>query len=216
VNASPARTLLSVLVAAATIVVILGVSVILFLNPVWVRFEQDRTGAAALTGYTPTEVHAVAGEILHDMVLGPPTFAQAVDGAAVFNDRERSHLVDVRRVFVAFGGLALVAAVALVSARIASQGASWFRQAVGSGAVVLACAVVLGAVVSLVAFDQAFEVFHELFFAGGSYTFDPATDRLVQLFPIQFWEETSLAVGAVILVVSGGVAWWGLGREAAR
>ncbi len=215
-NASPARTLLSVLVAAATIVVILGVSVVLFLNPVWVGFEQDRTGAAALTGYSPTQVQAVTGEILRDMVVGPPTFAQAVDGAAVFSDRERSHLVDVRRVFVAFGGLVLVAAVALVSARLASKGASWFRQAVGSGAVVLACAVVLGAIVSLVAFDQAFEVFHELFFAGGSYTFDPATDRLVQLFPVRFWEETSLAVGAVILVISAGVAWWSLRRGAAR
>lgn len=213
-NESPARTLLSVLVAAATIAVILGVSVVLFLNPVWVGFEQDRTGAATLTGYSPTQVHAVTGDVLHDLVVGPPTFAQAVDGTAVFNDRERSHLADVRGVFVAFGGLVLVAAVALVSARLASKGASWFRRAVGSGAVVLACAVVLGAVVSLVAFDQAFEVFHELLFAGGSYTFDPATDRLVQLFPIQFWEETSLLVGAVSLVIAGIVARWGLWREA--
>ena len=65
-----------------------------------------------------------------------------------------------------------------------------------------------------VAFDQAFEVFHELFFAGGTYTFDPSTDRLVQLFPIQFWEETTLALGVVLVVIAGAFAWWGLGRGA--
>jgi integral membrane protein (TIGR01906 family) len=211
-NASPARTLLAVLVAAATILVSLGVSVALFLNPVWVGFEQDRSGAAALTGYSPAQVRAVTGDVLHDLVVGPPSFAQAVDGTPVFDDRERSHLVDVRQVFIAFGGLVLVGAVVLVSARLASRGASWFRRAVGSGAVAAAVAVVVGAVVSVVAFDQAFEVFHELFFAGGSYTFDPATDRLVQLFPIQFWEETSLAVGCVILAISVILARWGLRR----
>ena len=67
---------------------------------------------------------------------------------------------------------------------------------------------------SVVAFDQAFEVFHELFFAGGTYTFDPATDRLVQLFPIQFWEETTLALGIVLVILGSLCAWWGLSRQA--
>ena len=82
----------------------------------------------------------------------------------------------------------------------------------GWGASVLGVAVVAGGIVAAVAFDRAFEVFHELFFPGGSYTFDPATERLVQLFPIAFWEETTIAVGAVILLLSALVAWWGLLR----
>ena len=98
----------------------------------------------------------------------------------------------------------------LLNVRLVARGAAWYRRAVGAGAVLLAGAVVIGGVIAALAFEQAFEVFHELFFAGGSYTFDPATDRLVQLFPIQFWEETSLAVGVVILVLSATVAWWGL------
>jgi uncharacterized membrane protein len=56
-----------------------------------------------------------------------------------------------------------------------------------------------------VAFDLAFEVFHRLFFAGGTYGFDPRTDRLVQLFPDQFWYETSIALGIVILVLALGL-----------
>jgi uncharacterized membrane protein len=63
--------------------------------------------------------------------------------------------------------------------------------------------------VALVAFDALFETFHRLFFPGGSYTFDPSTDRLVQLFPFRFWQETAIAVGVgsvVVAAVVGGVA----------
>jgi uncharacterized membrane protein len=41
-----------------------------------------------------------------------------------------------------------------------------------------------------------------LFFAGGSYTFDPRTERLVQLFPFTFWQETAIAVGVVSAVLA--------------
>lgn len=215
-NASPVRAFLAVVVAAATVVVIAGVSVVPFLNPIWVGFEQDRSGAAASTGFSPEQVHAVTGDILHDLIVGPPDFAQAVSGTAVFSDRERAHLVDVRAVFIAFGAVAVLGALILANARLASRGAAWYRRAVGTGALVLAGAVVLGGVVVALAFEQAFEVFHELFFAGGTYTFDPASDRLVQLFPSQFWEETSLAVGVVILVVSGVIAWWALPSRSAE
>ena len=209
-NWSPTETLLSILVAVATIVLIIGLSVVVFLNPMWVGFEQDRSGAEQATGYSSVQTHDVTNGVLSDLVLGPPAFAQMVDGSPVFSDRERSHLADVRSVFSAFGILVLLAAFVLVGARLVARGAPWYRRAIGLGAVVLFGAVIVGGIVSLVAFDQAFEVFHELFFAGGTYLFDPATDRLVQLFPIQFWEETTFALGLLLLIVSTIVAWLGL------
>jgi integral membrane protein (TIGR01906 family) len=208
-----ARALLSVLVAAATIVVIVGVSVIPFLSPIWVGIEQDRSGAAALTGFSPDQVHALTDEVLHDLILGPPAFAQTVAGTPVFSERERAHLLEVRTVFIAFGAIVLLGALTLANARLLSRGAAWYRRAAGAGALVLGGAVVLGGIVVTLVFEQAFELFHSLFFASGTYTFDPTTERLVQLFPNQFWEETTLAVGVVILAVSGVVAWWGLGSR---
>ena len=59
---------------------------------------------------------------------------------------------------------------------------------------------------ALVAFDTPVRVFHELFFPAGSYTFDPLTERLVQLFPFQFWQETAIVVGIVIVAISALVA----------
>jgi integral membrane protein (TIGR01906 family) len=213
VHASPVRALLTVLVAASTILLIVGVSVALFLNPIWFGFEQERTGAAAYTGFTPAQVREVMSGVLRDLVIGPPDFAQVVDDLPVFTARERSHLVDVRGVFAAFGAFCLLAGLTLVNARLASRGARWFRRSAGAGASLLGVAVVIGAVIVSVAFEQAFEVFHRLFFAGGTYTFDSATDRLVQLLPESLWVETSIAVGAVILVISSAVAWWGLRRR---
>ena len=57
------------------------------------------------------------------------------------------------------------------------------------------------------AFDAAFELFHRLFFSAGTYTFNPATDKLVQLFPEAFWSEIAIAVGVVVLVAAILTAW---------
>jgi integral membrane protein (TIGR01906 family) len=73
-------------------------------------------------------------------------------------------------------------------------------------ALVLSAAVVALGVIALVAFDVLFEIFHAVFFPAGSYTFDPATERLVQLFPFQFWQETAIVVGIVIILLALVVA----------
>ncbi len=65
--------------------------------------------------------------------------------------------------------------------------------------------VALGAV-ALVAFDALFETFHEVLFPAGSYDFDPATERLVQFFPFQFWQDTAIVVGVAIVAACAVVA----------
>jgi integral membrane protein (TIGR01906 family) len=74
--------------------------------------------------------------------------------------------------------------------------------------------VVVAGVIATFFFDQAFEVFHELFFPSGSYTFDPLTDRLVQLFPFDFWSETTIVLGGAIIAVA--VVVWLVARRLAR
>jgi len=205
VNPGPARKILGLLTGLTTMITIVAVALLVFLNPAWVGFEQDRTGAAALTGFSPATVHMVTDSILHDLAFGPPSFAVAVDGQEVLGVRERAHMADVRNVFFAFGGLALLALLALLIIGIFARGAPWFRRAVRTGAIVLAVAVVVLGVIATVAFDAVFETFHELFFTPGSFDFD-ASSKLIQLFPDQFWFETSLLLGIVILGVCGVVA----------
>jgi len=196
------------LIGLATALAIVAVTLPLFLNPVWVACEQGRAEATAWTGFTEPDLRAATDAILSDLVLGPPEFDVAVNGSPVLNERERGHMRDVRGVFIGFFAVAAVlAAAALVihaRRRGTDRGQGW--RAVQGGALALIAVLVVGGLVSFVAFDTLFETFHRIFFAGGSYTFDPATERLVQLFPFRFWQETAIVVGAVCMVLAAVVA----------
>jgi integral membrane protein (TIGR01906 family) len=206
VSDRPVRVAITALVAGATAVVLVALAVVPFLNPAWVAFEQQRAEAAAWTGFTPAELRTATDAILADLVLGPPDFDAEVRGAPVLTERERGHMRDVRGVFGGLAVVALVAALGIVLAWRISRGARAFWRGVRAGAAALAVGVLAIGIVGLVAFDLAFELFHRLLFAG-NYTFDPATERLVQLFPQRFWFDTSIAVGIVVLVLSGTAAW---------
>lgn len=195
----------SILAGMATAIVIVTLAVLPFLSPQWVAFEQGRSNATGWTGYTTDELNAATGAILSDLVVGPPDFDVAVRGEPVLDAREQGHMRDVRTVFVGLWALTAVSVVVLVlAARRRDRGALW--RAVRRGALGLTVLVVALGVGSLVAFDAMFDLFHRIFFPAGSYTFDPSTERLVQLFPFQFWEETAFVVGVVIVAIALVVA----------
>ncbi len=200
--------------AGATAFVILGVSIAPFLTRPVVRFEQDRTGVASFTGYPTDVLDHVTGSLLGDLVLWQGDFGVQVlnqQAEDVLSAPERDHMRDVRNVFtgfwiVVFAGIAVLAA----GFRRARGGGAEARaeawRSVASGARALAVVIAVAGVFAVVAFDAAFEAFHRLFFSAGSYTFDPAHDRLVQLFPEQFWSEIAVAVGVVVIVVAASTA----------
>ena len=205
--------LASLLTAVAVAIVIVAVGILPFLSPQWVAFEQGRAQATAWTGFTTEELRAATDAILADLVFGGD-FSVEVGGNPVLNEREQAHMADVRTVFRGLWILALASIVVLIAAsRRRDRARSW--RAVRGGALGLTVGTVVLGVVGLVAFDQLFSIFHEIFFPAGSYLFDPTTDRLVQLFPFQFWDETAMAVGAVIIAISVAVAFVA-GRRAAR
>jgi integral membrane protein (TIGR01906 family) len=195
----------SVITGLATAIVIIALAILPFLTPQWVGFEQGRSDAAGWTGFTTVDLDAATGSILSDLVFGPPAFDVEVRGQVVLDERERGHMRDVKIVFTALWVLAAASLVALiVASRRADRRRTW--RAVRRGAIGLAVAIVALGGVALVAFDALFEAFHELLFPAGSYDFDPATERLVQLFPFQFWQETAIVVGVVILAGCAVVA----------
>ena len=208
------RLVAGVAVRVATALVIAGLTIALFYNPVWVSFEQARSDAAAWTGWTPAEVDAVTRDLVAEVWAGPGTFDQQVAGVPVFEERERSHMVDVRRVLLSFYAVVVLGAVTLLAAGAASRGSRWFWRAVARGAAGLAIGAAVVGAAFFVFFDTAFTLFHEVFFAAGTWSFDPATDRLVQLFPYQFWTETSVAIAVVGLGLTLGV--WVVARRMAR
>jgi integral membrane protein (TIGR01906 family) len=196
---------MSVFIALATVVAIITAAVMPFLTPQWVAFEQGRANSTAWTGYSTDELRFATDAILGDLVFGPPDFDVEVRGEPVLVERERGHMRDVRSVFIGLWVLAVVSILVLVVVAIRGDRYAMWRS-VRRGALVLSGAIVIVGVVALVAFDALFELFHTILFPAGSFTFDPATERLVQLFPFQFWQETAIVVGVVIVAISLVVA----------
>jgi integral membrane protein (TIGR01906 family) len=198
----------TVAVALLTAILVVAVALLPFLTPAWFAFEQGRADAAAWTGYAPDDLRRATDSILHDLVIGPPDFAVEVNGAPVLDERERSHMRDVRNAFATFYLVALAAAVVVAVIAFATRASSTFWRGIRFAGIGMTVAMVAAGAIVAVAFDAAFEVFHRLLFPAGSYTFDPRTERLVQLLPEKLWLETAVAVGIVIVALSLASAWF--------
>jgi integral membrane protein (TIGR01906 family) len=197
--------LAAIVTGASLALVITAIAIVPFLTPAWVGFAQTRAEAEAWTGFTTEQLRSVTGEVLLDLVVGPPDSDVALDGVPALTAAERGHMQDVRGVFAAFYAAALAGLVALVALWVGARGAvarrRFWRRVAGAG-VVIAVVVLVGGIAGVVLFDAAFTLFHQVFFPGGNWQFDPATARLVQLFPQAFWIESSIGVGAVVIALA--------------
>ncbi len=69
----------------------------------------------------------------------------------------------------------------------------------------------VGAIAVVLGFDRLFEQFHLLSFSNDFWRLNPATDRLIQMFPEGFWFDVTLGVGVLTAIEGGLVAMLGLG-----
>ena len=214
-GALPFRTTIAGgLVSISTVLAIVGLTIALFFNPVWIGFAQERADVPALTGYTDEQVRAATGSILADIFVGPPVFAVAVANEPVFGETERSHMVDVHQVVRMFAALVAIAVLALLVMVWPNRRRAWVWRAVARGSLALALAGVVIGVAVVFFFDAAFLAFHLVFFPQGNFLFDPRTQRLTALFPEQLFTETAIALALSGIAVAVAVMF--LARRAAR
>ncbi len=133
------------------------------------------------------------------------------DGTAAFNEREISHMDDVKKVYDQM--TTLVSLILLIAV-----GAGWtlqrqWRMAALWGALSDGGMLTLGSLIFLgiwmaVGFEAFFTAFHGIFFEGDSWLFWE-TDTLIRLFPLQFWYDAGLLIAGIVgalglgLTVSG-------------
>ena len=211
--ASRLRAVPALLVGTATALVLIAVAVLLMVQPAYVHLALDQAGSATILGIDGGQAHELSDRTINELLAGPGTYAFAgPDGSRFFDEAESSHLRDAGTVLWLLLRLAALGAVVIAFA-IARPRPAWAWRAVGRSAAVLALGVTVVGVFFLVAFDLAFELFHRLFFPGGNWAFDPGTQRLVQLYPIAFWQLTS-AVFAVLVIGLSALTWWLASRRA--
>ena len=134
--------------------------------------------------------------------LGDLTFP---DGSPLYNERELSHMHDVKVVTQGALKVWYVAVALLVGLGIWARYGNWwqaFRQGLKRGGWLMIGLVVVIALFGAIAFWQFFTLFHELFFQGESWLF-AYSDTLIRLFPIQYWQDIFLWAG--IMSVSGAL-----------
>jgi hypothetical protein len=204
---------LRVVVFVSTILVIIMLAVMPLLTPWYIHAALDAADSAAWLGVEASVAHAMSDRSVEELVLGPGTFEFAgPDGEPFYDASERGHLGDARMllwVFLIVGGVALIAVGAIFGRSSGARRQALWRTISRAG-LSTAIVVLTLAILSVVAFGTLFTLFHQIFFPGGNFTFDPATQHLVQLYPFRFWQITSAVLG--VLVLGLAVATWLLGR----
>jgi integral membrane protein (TIGR01906 family) len=210
-------TLLSSLVAILVPIALIGLGLRLLLTPLFLQLEyhmpyfppdeygfttEDRLKWApyALDYLTNNEDISYLGDLRFD------------NGARLYNQRELSHMDDVKR--VTQGALRfwyVTLAMLLLLGVWAWSGGWWQSYLVGLRrggwlmvglAVAVGLIVVIGIAINPNVFWNFFAGFHSLFFEGGSWLF-LYSDTLIRLFPIRFWQDAFLL--AAVIALGGGI-----------
>lgn len=140
--------------------------------------------------------------LVNDAELSFLAELQFDDGTPIYNERELSHMQDVKHVVQRllnfwFINLALLVLVKLWAWRAGQLDA--FRTGLSRGGfLTVGLMLTLGAFAA-VSFWQFFAWFHSLFFEGDSWLFR-FDDTLIRLFPLRFWQDAVIyIVGFAIL-----------------
>jgi integral membrane protein (TIGR01906 family) len=185
--------------------------------------------APAETGVSESELRRASRELIAYFNSSDPAvrIRVEVDGQEeqLFSPREVRHLEDVKELMsVTFFAQELALGYVLVyvvGVFIWSSEGS-LRSLAGQALIGCALTVAILAAIALLAasgFESSWEGFHELFFANDLWQLDPDTDRLIQMFPEEFWFRAVLLVGGLVLLQVAAIAipaWLYLGTARKR
>ena len=126
------------------------------------------------------------------------------DGDPIYNDRELSHMADVKSVVTGMRiGLAVSVVILLIITFIFFKRGDKMLivQAYNSGG--WGVLGLMGAILIFVfiSFNQLFTWFHQIFFESGTWQFY-TSDTLIRLFPMRFWRDAFIYVGVLSAIFS--------------
>ena len=136
------------------------------------------------------------------------------DCGYLYNDRELSHMLDVKivvryAVIVFLGSLLLLFGFGIWAKR--SNWWTEYKWALARGGWLTVGLIMAMLIYLMINFNDLFITFHEIFFRSGTWVFR-FTDSLIRLFPVTFWRDAFIWVGAIALG-SGAALGYFLGRK---
>jgi len=212
------KNILSYLISLLTPIALIGMALRILLTPIFYTVEYNMPYFPADEyGFTKADRLQWAPFAVEYLVngadisyLGDLTFD---DGTPLYNERELSHMEDVKGVVLNALGVWTISLIILAALAIFAKRGGWIPDYInglrrgGWWMIGLAAALGLTAGIGIAVnpdvFWQFFTAFHKIFFEGDSWLFY-YSDTLIRLFPIRFWQDAFL--WAAILALGGGAA----------
>jgi integral membrane protein (TIGR01906 family) len=213
-------TFLSYLVSLLTPLALIGLALRVLLTPIYYTVEYNMPYFPADTyGFTKEDRLKWAKPSVEYLVnsadisyLGNLKFD---DGTPIYNERELSHMHDVKNVVQGSLKAWYVANVILLVLAVFAQRGGWmpaYLAGLRRGgwwmiwlALTLAFIAGAGILLNPDIFWSFFAWFHSLFFEGDTWLFY-YSDTLIRLFPIRFWQDAVIAMAVIALGGGAGLA----------
>jgi integral membrane protein (TIGR01906 family) len=189
------------------------------ISPWFLRFQYARPDMPPSVRFSADERQTFAEATAHYLVSSKEIDYLADlrddEGLPLFNERELTHMVDVKvlvgraaRLDIVLG-LLLAASLTILSSQPQSRRRIPFYLVVAS--VVAPALGITALIVVPLQFRWFLVEFHHVFFVGDSWLF-PRSDTLIQLFPEQFWFDglqawLLLVIGTSVLIGVGAYVW---------
>ena len=184
-------------------------SIRIALTPFFINLEYR------LPGFPPDTYGFTTADRLHwaqfsiDYLLGKINHADfsaqiLPDGTPLFNPRELMHMLDVRNLTIPVLNIWLAICFfffAMLLLYLLSNEIPKFLKPLKTGGlltILLIIAILLGVLLN---FNLLFSKFHQIFFEGDSWLFY-ASDNLIRLFPMRFWRDLFIFIGAIAVIIS--------------
>ncbi|MEN9563629.1 MAG: hypothetical protein RIR73_1873 [Chloroflexota bacterium] len=212
--------LLSYLVSLLTPLALIGLALRVLLTPVYYTVEYNMP-------YFPTDGYGFTKEdrlkwakpsveyLVNSADISYLGNLQFDDGTPIYNERELSHMHDVKNVVQGSLKAWYVANVILLVLAVIAQRGSWmptYLAGLRRGgwwmiwlALTLAFIAGAGILLNPDIFWSFFAWFHSLFFEGDTWLFY-YSDTLIRLFPIRFWQDAVIAMAVIALGGGAGLA----------
>ncbi|HEX7395042.1 MAG TPA: TIGR01906 family membrane protein [Anaerolineaceae bacterium] len=182
-------------------------SIRILTNPLYPQFEYNTPGFPPDPyGFTKADRLKYAG-ISIDYLLNNSDISffdqyKLADGSPMYNERELSHMRDVKiliqNAFLGWGILGILLVLAGVISWQQKNLSPFFRALSRGGwaTLVIIGLILVGVVVS---FNGLFTDFHRILFTGDTWLFY-YSDTLIRLFPMQFWQDAFIWMGVFAII----------------
>src|SRR5574341_871003 len=191
-----------IIVTLALPFVLVLITVRLLMTPVYLRWKYNRPSLPldpfGLTREERLRYGPLGMEYLfNDEAISFLGDLEFENGEPLFNDRELSHMVDVKVVtqkLILIGySLLAVYTLCIIGLAISPATRPTLLRALLDGGIFTVVLIITGLIAVVLAFDWLFTEFHRLFFTGETWIF-PTSDTLIRLYPEQFWIDAFVFV----------------------